>query len=131
MPKDIGDNVEARANTIGLPDPNDATSVGDVLALDADGNCVPYDGDSHSSVVGVRAKGAKSGDNIPVTVHGAIVASAASGIAAGAGAGGGNATDGTTGAFASGGSRGTVLCDEGGSYKGSDIASGAAVVDLR
>lgn len=130
MAKKLGDKVEARTTTIGLPDADGDCSVGEVVTLDA-GDLAPFDGDVHTGEVGVRAKGESSGDAAPVTTHGAIVASVVAGLTAGTKVGGGNATAATVGQFDSGGDRGVLLSDEGGKYKGSDIPAGAAVVDLR
>lgn len=130
MAKKLGDKVEAHTSTIGLADSDDDCAVGDAVAL-ASGDITPADTEAHDGAVGVRAKGDKSGDNAPVTTHGPIVASVAAGLTGGTEVGAGNATGGTVGVFVSGGSRGTLLCDEGGTYKGASIPSGAAVVDLR
>jgi len=130
MAKYIGDKVEAHTSTIGLDDSDDDCEVGDAVALDG-GDITPADTESHDGAVGVRARGEKSGDAAPVVTHGAVVASVATGLTGGTEVGAGNATDGTVGQFASGGSRGVLLCDEGGTYKGADIPDGAAVVDLR
>lgn len=131
MAKHLGDKPEAHDVSIGLPDPNDNTAIGEALGLNASGNLEPFDAEVHGGVVGARPKGAKNGDNAPVVTHNVVIASVASGLTAGTEVGGGNATDGTTGQFASGGSRGVLLCDEGGTYKGGDIPAGAAAVDLR
>ena len=131
MAKKLGGKVEAHTTTYGVTDADEDCEVGDAVAI-VNGDAAPFDGDNiDSGVVGVRARGDMSGDVAPVTTHGPIVAKVADGLTAGTAVGGGNTTDGTVGILAAGGSRGVLLCDEGGEYKGASIAEGAAVVDLR
>lgn len=129
MAKYLGDKVEARTTTIGLTDSDGDTSVGDAVAV-ASGDATPADTEAHDGAVGVRARGEMSASNIPTVISGVVIATVASGLTAGTYVGAGNATDGTTGALASGGDRGVLLSDEGGSYKGSALETGEAAVYL-
>lgn len=129
MAKRLGDKVEPHDLTPRLPDTDGDTSVGDAVAVDA-GDATPFDGDVHNAVVAVRPSGDMAGDNIPATMSGVVIASVASGVTAGDGVGGGNATNGTVGELESGGDRGVALSDAGGTYAGADLPDGAAAVYL-
>ncbi len=127
MSKEVGEVIYSGASTVPVPDADDNTSAGDVVALSG-GDLEPGDGDANERL-GVVAEGRASGDQKPVCLDGPIVAAVASGTGDGVRVDMGNATNSTVGKFeASAGGPAVTLCAEGGTYKGADIPAGYAVV---
>lgn len=135
MSKELGDQAAGgAANTTTTPGDGTVTA-GQVVAIDqSDGLAKPVDTDTAAidQVAGIALRDfGDSGDDEAVGLHGVYIAAVDTGITAGARLGAGNATGTTTGTFidADGGPA-LALSDEGGSYKGADLAAGEAAVFL-
>lgn len=108
-------------------------SAGDAVMFDANGQLTPaLDGD----LVGVAADTVgdhSAGDRISVHVSGIVVGNVASGVTADATSGltvGASADGDNAGELIAGGDEAHAFCDEGGSYRGGDIATGYSAVHL-
>lgn len=133
MVKQAGDAVYSDSTTI--PAPFDfAANIDYGAAVAYDGtNLVEADGDAHSALMGIKARGGYSNERGVLGTDGVFVAKVESGTAAGVEVDMGDTTaPSTVGVLeASPGGPGVTLCAEGGTYEGYDLAAGLAVVRLR
>lgn len=134
MSKNAGDIVEAGDDTYNFTG-DGSTSVGDALSYGSGGDVTVGDaGTASHNLLGVRPEGQPSGDVIPGTVQGAVVAKVASGLAKNTLLTLGSSANSNAGLLVSGGSGASApisLSAEGGTYKGASVPAGHAVVLLR
>ena len=130
MTRELGEIVEAGADVYGFGDDGTATA-GEAVAISG-GQTTPADSDAGHVLAGVRTDGMASGSSAPIAFAGALVAKVASGVSEGVEVDIGNTTNGTVGDLvATSGGSALTLSDEGGSYKGTSLPAGAAVVYIR
>lgn len=137
MSRNLGDLPEAGDDTYGFETTDAGTqnlSIGAAVAENSSGVAVEGDAADSQKLLGVRPEGEGAGNQEPVTVQGPVVAKVASGLSAGAALTLGSSASSNAGVLVSGGSGDAPpisLSAEGGTYKGSDIPAGAAVVLIR